>query len=248
MSQHDEKVFDDGALDALFDAARNEQPPRPWTRRRELFRHLALGGIVMLLLVRARAAFANLPRALRATLAAIAVGAVMAGALLFVGPTPHANEPVRASENMAEQPALVVPPTGPAHESETPGPIVSVDELPSVAPPPARSAPPREPRGRADRENSPALDDSLARETRSIAKIRGLVAASDFPGALVAVAEHRVGFPDGLLGQEATVLEIEALQGAHDPRGCRAGRTFLDAHPGSAHRTRVMSLLRSCGE
>jgi hypothetical protein len=250
VNQDEEKVEGECAIDALFDAGRNERPPHALREQRKLYRRLALGGLAALLFVHVTEGFAGLPRAVRASLATVAMCGLIVSAFVLVHSSSvhdddRASAPALAKVAQVEAPRELAP-AAQTSAVEAPVPDVSVDSLPS-APPTAPSAR-RELGSSQAREAAAGLDGSLERETRSLAKIRGLVASSDFTDALAAVAEHRATFPGGLLGQEATVLEIEALQGAHDPRGCRVGRAFLDAHPASAHRTRVTTLLRSCGE
>ncbi|AKV01072.1 hypothetical protein AKJ09_07735 [Labilithrix luteola] len=248
MSRDEESVFEDDALDALLDVGRNERPPSSWGGRQDVYRHLAIGGIIVLAFARASVTLAGLPRVLRATATAVVVGAAIGSMLLFVRRSSPANECVPAPVAATTVAAPFEPPIDVTSEREAPAPTLSVDALPSFVATPAPTVQGREPGRAVARDTTPSAAPSLARETKSIAKIRSLVAAQDFAGALAAIAEHRSAFPGGLLGQEASVLEIEALRGADDPRGCRAGRAFLDAHPESAHRVRVMSLLRSCGE
>ncbi|AKU99842.1 hypothetical protein AKJ09_06506 [Labilithrix luteola] len=232
MSHEDDLDVDDGALDALFDAGRKEPVPNAFAGRRKLFHRFALGGTSALTFVRATQAFAALPGAARGGLAILAVGTAVLFASSLVHRSPAPDVVVNAPA-IGETPAPLASENTTSPSVETPVPVFSVDSLPTVTAPP--------PRPRAE---SP--DESLARETRSIAAIRKLVASSEWAGALTAVGRHRQAFPNGVLDQEATVLEIEALQGAHDPRGCKSGRAFLETHPASAYRTRVTSLLRAC--
>lgn len=235
MSHEDDLDVDDGSLDALFDAGRKEPVPNARAGRHKLFHRLALGGTGALMFARATQAFAALPGIARGGVVVLAVASVVMSASSLARRSPAAAVPASAPVVVDAVPVVSNPPSEPSAPSnpEAPVPVFSVESLPTVTAPP--------PRPRVD---SP--DESLERETKSIGAIRKLVAASDFPGALVAVGRHRRIFPNGVLDQEATVLEIEALRGAHDPRGCKAGRAFLEAHPASAYRTRVTSLLRAC--
>lgn len=136
----------------------------------------------------------------------------------------------------APPPATAIP-EPPRSEAEAALPAIAIDALPS-APPPARvaatpSAAPRE--------------DELSRELASVAKIRTKLAAGDFTGAQAAARAHRATFPHGVLDQEVSVIAIDALAGLHDDaRVCSAGKAFLDAHAASAHRERVVALMRAC--
>lgn len=201
-------------IDSLFEAARDEQPPRALAGKRKIYERLALGGLLALLYAHAR------PRH-------VGFAVLGACALLVTGAIV-----VRPHEAPAAVPTVInAPVVAPAITAATENaaiPSISIDALPTVSAPRAVPA-----------------ESSLERETKSLAGVRRLVDASD-PSALSALREHRRQFPNGVLDQEATVLEIEALTNAHDPRACAVGHAFLDSHPGSAHRTRVTTLLRSC--
>ena len=212
---------DEEDLSALFDAGRREHPPRVLEGQRRICERLALGGLFALLIARAAA----LPRVVRyGTLFGACM--ILAGAVMVS----HRSAPVTPASPVVVATPVIAPAVESVPTTQAPVPVVSIDELPTVAPP----------------ASARHEERSLDRETRSLAHIRSLVDASDFTGAQSALREHRRIFEHGILDQEATVLEIESLVGNHDPRGCSVGRTFLDTHPGSAHRTRVTTLLRAC--
>jgi len=229
-----------GELDALVRSARAERPRGRWQAQRQLFLRLGLGGGAAMLVARASAAFGPFIRAQRSTLGVAGLALAAAGVLATVYATnlPDARE--------AAVPSVVPAPSSSAGEhhsvsAEASIPTVSVDALPAVP----RRADVQGPVevGSARRSD----EDDLAKEATSVSRIRSKLAGHDFAEALSGVRAHRASFPHGLLAQEVTVLEIEAHQGlGQEERACALGRAFLDAHPTSAHRTRVSRLLRSC--
>lgn len=237
MSRHDSD------LDTLIQVARAERPQKRWMAQRKAFRRLGLGGAAALLF--ARISFALGPPARAPRLALGAAGLLVAAAVLGGA---YAATPEPAPAQARDEGGRVVH-ASPAATGVEEGsdavppsiPMLSVDALPSAPKrAPSTSATPTRERPRDE-------EDDLARETASVSKIRSLLAAHDFSGALAGVREHRRVFARGHLGQEVTVLEIEAHQGLGDgERACSVGRAFLDAHPTSAHRTRVSGLVRTC--
>jgi len=96
--------------------------------------------------------------------------------------------------------------------------------------------------GAASKAGSPAsgASSSLGQELTVLDAARRALAAGDAERALSLIAGYRKRFPHGALGQEATVLEVDAL----DAKGRAAQATdlkkqFLAEHPESAHRERV---------
>jgi outer membrane protein assembly factor BamD (BamD/ComL family) len=83
-------------------------------------------------------------------------------------------------------------------------------------------------------------------ETEAHLLQRAKDALSGSPAAALALAEeHAARFPAGALAQEREVLIIQALArlGRAEAAHARA-RRFLDAYPGSVHRTLVEAQLR----
>ena len=73
---------------------------------------------------------------------------------------------------------------------------------------------------------------------------RAALGGGDAPGALAALDRYSQRFPSGILGREAMVLRIEALQKKGDRASARElGHRFLAAYPRDAYAARVRSLL-----
>jgi hypothetical protein len=85
-----------------------------------------------------------------------------------------------------------------------------------------------------------AAPSSLGQELALLDAARQALAAGEAEKALALISTYRKRFPSGALEQEATVLEVDAL----DAKGRAAQATdlkeqFLAEHPDSAHRERV---------
>lgn len=239
MSRHDDVNLED-----LFRDARAERSPQRWQEQRDVFRRLRLGGSSELFAARvAHAATASLPRRLAfGALGCTLILSVVAGATYVATPAERAGAAVEV-----RAPSVVADAPLPSHAeapAAAPEPVVattSVDALPSVALPPSRErrAPPP----------SPPSKDDLARELASVSAIRAKIAAHEDASARRAIRVHRTTFAHGVLAQEVSVLEIEALRGPGDARErCRVGRAFLGAHPTSAYRERVLALTGDCND
>lgn len=148
----------------------------------------------------------------------------------------------KAPPNAALPVASVVTPA--AVPSATPRleePVV-VEHAPVGAPPVASNAPaPRAvPKSGAPLPSSgaepPAVQGDLSEQLRLIESARAAVAARDAAGAMSTLSAYRQRFPRGAFGQEATVLQIVALdlQGNH-PQAAAQARAFLARHPNSPH-------------
>lgn len=223
----------DEELDALFRAGRAETPPRRWSEQRAIFRRLRLGGAMSLLVARLAHA-SGAPMFPRVVAGTAGLGMIVTAGVLALNAVPSAPRAAPSSAVVVAPPsATVVEP--PRVEAEATLPAIAIDALPS-APAPARAA------------TSPApREDALSRELASVSRIRAKLAAGDFVGAEEAARTHRSTFPHGVLDQEISVIEIDALAGLHDDaRVCSAGRAFLEAHATSAHRDRVVALMRAC--
>jgi hypothetical protein len=85
---------------------------------------------------------------------------------------------------------------------------------------------------------------SIAREIRTLDQVRGLLAKGEGRRALAELDRYRSEAPRGTLGQEATLLRIEALVVAGDkPAARRLAQKFLSEHPGTPHEKRVRALV-----
>ncbi|AKU95211.1 hypothetical protein AKJ09_01875 [Labilithrix luteola] len=237
MSRHDMD------LDALIRRARAERPPRRWQRQRALFRRLAFGGAAALLLTRLSYALSPLFRSPRLTLGVVGLVAA-ATTVASVSAMKTTSLPTSEGKPVASEAAPTAVSTVSPSANELPAeptvPTISIEALPSarVAVLPARSS---------AANSTSAEEDQLAKEAASLSRIRSRLAARDFSGARADVQKHREVFARGHLGQEVNVLEIEAYQGlGQEAQACELGRSFLDAHPTSAHQARVAGLMRSC--
>ncbi len=234
-------------LDALIRSARAERPANRWEKQQTLFRRFGLGGGAALLVTRLAQAFDPLVRAPRLTLGVVGLAAATTVAGLVFSSTPNRvesdhREEVVAPHAVSPAPIAVEQPSAPA---EPPIPTMSVTALPAV--PQRVQAPPPTARSSSGATPHEEEEDDLAKEAASLSRIRVRLAAGDFSSALAGVREHRAAFRRGLLEQEVSVVELEAHQGlGNDATACSLGRAFLEAHPSSAHRKRVMNLMRSC--
>lgn len=179
-------------------------------------------------------------------LSALGVGVVSAGVAISVALSSPA--PGIASPPTAPPPSAALAPPG--------APRAAVAEAPTHAPPPeASSAPPAEvapiptpataapASPRVAPTSSEARRATLADEVAALDAARAALASRDGAGALRALDRYAADFPRGFLGQEATVLRVEALAA----RGDRAAaadlaRRFVAAHPSSPMADRVRSL------
>jgi hypothetical protein len=86
-------------------------------------------------------------------------------------------------------------------------PVLSVDDLPSSAPPPATNSP-------AVAVGAPSArtqGSGLAEEYRLVEGARAKLAAKDYTGALQSIRAHETRFPRGQLNQECESLHIQLL-------------------------------------
>jgi hypothetical protein len=98
----------------------------------------------------------------------------------------------------------------------------------------------------ASRQGTPAPADSasIAREIEAVDAVRTLVSKGQSSAALSAIGNYRKEFPRGVLRQEATLLQIEALAKAGNlARAREIGQRFLREHPRTPHEKRVRALL-----
>jgi hypothetical protein len=157
------------------------------------------------------------------------VAAALGGAALVIA--------TRAPE---ERPApAVVAPAARTPELAAPPPEV---QSPPVEQGVETSAPVENPRKRVESAAASGTP-SIAREIRTLDQVRALLAKGDGRRALAELDRYRAEAPRGALGQEATLLRIEALVAAGDrPSARRLAQRFLREHPGTPHEKRVRAL------
>lgn len=173
-------------------------------------------------------------------LGALFSGAVVSGFLVVRGGE-EASAPRAVEVQAPASPASVPRAMAPDAEAASVAPAVVTDEAEveaTQAAGPVGSAR----MGAASKAGSPAsgASSSLGQELTVLDAARRALAAGDAERALSLIAGYRKRFPHGALGQEATVLEVDAL----DAKGRAAQATdlkkqFLAEHPESAHRERV---------
>lgn len=128
-----------------------------------------------------------------------------------------------------------------------PGPAAeapSAEPAPSAAPVTTEEPPAAKPVDAPKASAKPAEKPSLSDEIAAIDEARVALGAGNASAALRALDDHDRRFPGGALGQEATVLRIQALVLRGDrASAARIGRAFLDAHPRSPHVARIRTLI-----
>jgi len=111
----------------------------------------------------------------------------------------------------------------------------------SVAPAPSATAPRRAPASATPSANE---DLGLAAEVAALERARSALGSGDASQALRALDDYQRAFPRGTLGQEATVLRIEALARSGNAAGARAlADRFLAANPSSPYAHRIRHLV-----
>lgn len=118
-----------------------------------------------------------------------------------------------------------------------------------AAPADAVSAPSTPADDRASKAHSPAssaqrmVSDAVRRQVALLERARSLAASSDYSGALRALDEYNRRFPDGLFGEESSLLRIDIAWARSDRAGAAALATrFLSEHPRSVHADRVRAI------
>ena len=168
-------------------------------------------------------------------------------------PQPHAPPAPRAQE---ARPAAL-PSSEPAAVEALPVDPPATSTAPRVTRPhpqeriPVREAAPAvpsaEPEAPPAREPEPVAASDVAsrlREEALLVRRAQTMLSSDPAGALRLTAERRRQFPGGVLGQEASVVAIEALLRLGRRQEAEAqARSFEAAHPGSVHARRMRRLL-----
>jgi len=232
-------------LDELIRSAHLGRSARRWNAQRAIFRRLGLGGGAALLLERITHALssADLPKW---AVGGAGITLVAGSAFVATQLSPTAPKRIESASELVAGESLEPPlPSAPSAPAQPIAPTISVDALPSAPPPTSKSWRPTH----AAASAFAVTGDDLSRETASISSIRSKITARQYASALDAVRAHRATFPRGILTQEAAVLEIQALEGlGDDARTCSEGKAFLDANPTSAHRTRVLGMLRACNQ
>lgn len=86
----------------------------------------------------------------------------------------------------------------------------------------------------------PAAPSSLGQELALLDAARQALTAGEAEKALALISSYRRRFPNGALEQEATVLEVDALEAkGRAAQAIDLKEQFLAEHPDSAHRERV---------
>lgn len=139
----------------------------------------------------------------------------------------------------ADRPEVVVRPVG--------GQAVHAPAAAVVAPTPER-VPPEAPGVHAGTSAAPApasrvtrtVKPALGPEIELLDSARRALAAGDAERALALISSYRRRFPAGALEQEATVLEVDALEAkGRTGQASALKERFVAEHPGSAHVERV---------
>jgi hypothetical protein len=177
-------------------------------------------------------------------LLALAGGVSVGAAALVV----MLGNPAEVSESTTSRATSTSEPQAPAvavTSSDTTTSGVSLEPAPSEAPA-AVEAPKIAPTSRPGSATTPAPADSasIAREIEAVDQVRTLVSRGQSSAALSAIGKYRKEFPRGVLRQEATLLQIEALAKSGNLAAAREiGQRFLREHPRTPHEKRVRALL-----
>lgn len=176
-------------------------------------------------------------------LGALFSGAVVSGYLVVQSGREQAN----ASSRAAPAPVVVDAraPSGPAETAPSPARLQQTALEAPWSPVPPASSTPAAPAGVTAASGggalaAPVAPSSLGQELTLLDAARQALAAGEAEKALALISSYRKRFPSGALGQEATVLEVDALEAKG--RGAQATdlkEQFLAEHPDSAHRERV---------
>ena len=233
------RLLERGATDlerSLLRAGVAEEPSAERARRTAA----ALGLKTSVALAACAAGGAMASQTSAAALRWAAIALVGAGGLLLVGRALRGNHadapPPEVSVQASEPPARVA--------------VESAPERPSI--PSAEAAPPKASVRTSPTRRSPtppavapsAASGSLGDEIALLDAARRALRAGDARLALSALHRHQAEFPRGLLGQEATLLRIEALvRAGNRPAAEALARQFLARQPNSPHAKRIESLL-----
>ncbi|WP_437722113.1 hypothetical protein [Sorangium sp. So ce861] len=186
---------------------------------------------------------------------AIGAGLIGAGAALLRPPAPPSaagpsSEPqvALATPTPGEPPAASAPPVAPVSppsEPEARAPVpLQASALPSPAPAPIAS-PPRSKSAAPRARSAPVTPtDTLGEQVAMIDHARDALGAGDAAGCLSELDAYDRRFPRSAMGEEATVLRIEALLRLGDrARAADLGQRFLASRPTSPHAAGVRALL-----
>jgi hypothetical protein len=117
--------------------------------------------------------------------------------------------------------------------------IETCEEASNCEPPAAPPAPPRKKKKRVSvSEPAPARPavDALRAESKLLAEARSQLRTGQLAAAEQTLNRARDAFPEGSLGQEREVLQIELLAALGDSEGAdHRARRFLRKHPDSPH-------------
>jgi hypothetical protein len=190
--------------------------------RRKVLAGIGVGGAALGLAVSSSvgngsAGWVSWPAWLKTGLVLSALGGI-AGTLAFFGLGSPQPQQVSAPKSPAAavQPAVVQPPAAaqpakpasPTNPGVEPGvPVYQATDLP-VDPGQLGVT---KPSGASKNESSAAVAPSLAAELDAIRPAKARLASGDARGALTQIRQYRAEFPNGKLGVEATVIEVEAL-------------------------------------
>ncbi len=181
---------------------------------------------------------AVVPKALAAKVALVV--ALGAAGVVYVQTRPAPVQPV-VEQSVAVEASPPVPSPPPAPDLCTEAASDCTDAaapLLEVAPPPVRAA------KRARRVAAPTPLDTLQGESRLLALARAQLRAKDLAGAEQTLHHAREQFPDGALGQEREVMQIELLAALGDSEGAdHRARRFLRKNPDSPHAKSVRRFL-----
>ncbi|WP_437928658.1 hypothetical protein WMF37_05170 [Sorangium sp. So ce291] len=174
---------------------------------------------------------------------AIGVGLLGAGVALLRPPAPPA-----AAAPSSAPPAALAPPVAPAPTPS--GPVTSAplplqtSALPGPAPATVAS-PPRSTSAAPRARPAPVEPaDALREQVAIIDRARDALGAGDAAGCLSELDAYDRRFPRSAMGEEATVLRIEALIRLGDrARAADLGQRFLASRPTSPHAAGVRALL-----
>jgi TolA-binding protein len=165
-----------------------------------------------------------------------------AALVVMLGKPAPVAEPTPTQVAPVEAPAPQVAVTSPDSTSASVGAEpAAVEPAAAVEAPKAASAPRQVVEATTP---APADSASISREIAAVDQVRTLVSKGQSSAALTALGKYRKEFPRGVLRQEATLLQIEALAKAGNLAAAREiGQRFLREHPRTPHEKRVRALL-----
>lgn len=220
MSEPERLASGEDLRGELLRSARADRTPHAAVKARHVATVVATAAALQ-----GRAAAAASVKALLAKAALVSTLALIAvGAIRYAAPEPRALD--RVQREVRTTPTAPTPLVLETSERAAPAvPIVSVAELPPAAPLPA------------------AASERLAEEVARLDRAREAVQRGAGQRALAELARYHRDFPAAQLAQEATLVEIDALEasGQHDHARALA-RTFMRAHPQTAASRRLATV------